>query len=238
MGKNRKAKPTEVDASMPDECCLPHCGAAGHKLDCGHHLCGTDTLKLSKFVSQVVEFRLSCPMCRKTHIFTKEKFMEIMDAALPFKAAVFKCGCVIPGCQRVYKVAMIPCRSHGSYTCNLCKDSKKPSALSIEDLDSSDDDGPHGRRVPTAQRMAEFMSMERWGLSDEEFERVMRIFKRHVNLTPGNERSYRLARSLGGMPLDFVRDLEASGNDIANMEHTNIYKFVEAVADVVLSREG
>ena len=53
----------------------------------------------------------------------------------------------------------------------------------------------------------------------------MRIFKRNVSLTPGNERSYRMARSLGGMPLDFVRDLEASGNDIANMGHTNIYKF-------------
>ena len=235
MGKSRKAKPTEVEMSKPDECCLPHCGAPGHKLDCGHRLCGSDTLKLTKFVSQVVEFRLSCPMCRKTQIFTKERLMEIMDEALPFRSAVFKCGCVTPGCKRAYTAAMVPCQSHGSYTCKVCKDNK-PSTLHIRDLDS--DDEPHVERVPAPRRMAEFLTMERWGLTDEEFERVLRIFKGRVSITPGTERSYRLARSLGGMPLDFVQDIEASNFNPDSMAHTNTYKFVEAVADVVLSRRG
>ena len=127
----------------------------------------------------------------------------------------------------------MPCGSHGSYTCKVCKDNK-PSTLHIRYLDS--DDEPQVERVPTPLRMAEFLHLERWGLTDEEFERVLQIFKRRVSITPGTERSYRLARSIGGLPMDFMQDIEASNGNVGSMRHTNTYKFVEAVADVVLSR--
>ena len=80
MGKQtrrQKAKKTIVDAgsellasaapSLPDAnlCCLPHCEEPGEKLTCAHLFCGMDMLKLTRYVAQLKEFRITCPMCRK-----------------------------------------------------------------------------------------------------------------------------------------------------------------------------
>jgi len=136
--KAKKAKETaKVDAPMPAIlCCLPHCEDPGEKLECGHPLCGTDFLKLTRYVSQLKQFTITCPMCRKWALLNEKTVIEMMEK-LPFKSAVFKCGCVEKGCGRSFTGTLKPCKSHGSYNCGVCVD-RKASRLTITDLADSE----------------------------------------------------------------------------------------------------
>ena len=101
-------------------CCLPHCGEPGEKLTCDHLLCGMDMLKLTRYVAQLKEFRLTCPMCRKISLVHPNLLMKLMAKHLEFKCASFKCGCVRKLCDRSYHAILHPCAKHASYTCKVC----------------------------------------------------------------------------------------------------------------------
>ncbi len=152
--KARDAVPEGPDPETPNLCCLPHCEEPGEKLECGHSLCGMDMLKLTRYVSQIKEFRMTCPMCRNVCIIDPSLLMNLMNTHLEFKCAIFKCGCVTPGCSRRFTCTIRPCKSHDSYTCNVCKGNKR-SMLIISHED--DMDTPVGDVLVPPQHLDSFI---------------------------------------------------------------------------------
>ena len=131
--------PVEVRDAL---CCLPHCEEPGEKLTCAHLLCGMDMLRLTRYVAQLKEFRVTCPMCRKILLVHPSLLMELMAQHLEFKCAVFKCGCVRKECVRSYHAIIHPCAKHASYTCKVCQ-GRERSMLSILDAE----EGPSGDEI-------------------------------------------------------------------------------------------
>ena len=234
MGKQtnrQKAKMArDVVPECPDHlCCLPHCEERGVKLECGHLLCGMDLLKLTRFVGQLQQFTITCPMCRKLCIHNRDCLMDIMEKNLSFRCATFKCGCVTPGCNRSYTATLRPCKSHGKYTCDVCR-GDKASTLETREL-GNDAEEPTPR--PNPRRMPYFYNLPNWGLTDAQFDEVMVIYKRSIGgMSAARERSYRLARTLHGLPGDFADDMDLLINGDA--EQTNMFKFLKAYAEVML----
>ena len=228
--KAKKAKePAIVDAPMPAIlCCLPHCEEPGENLECGHPLCGTDFLKLTRYVSQVEEFRLTCPLCRKVCNVDPRTLMDLMVNHLEFKCAVFKCGCVKPGCTRSFSGTLRPCKSHKSYTCKVCKGDDR-SRLKLSNLaEDSDDEPDQPRRGPS------FIYIRGWGMTDAQFEQVMAIYRRLVGgMSAAVERTYRMARDVGyGLPEDWANDLDdfSRGGDATR---TKLFKCFEAYCQIM-----
>ena len=113
-------------------CCLPHCEEPGEKLTCAHLLCGMDMLKLTRYVVQLKEFRVTCPMCRKISFVHPSLLMDLMAKHLDFKCAVFKCGCVQKGCNRSYHAIIHPCVKHSGYTCKVCVGRARSSLVILD----------------------------------------------------------------------------------------------------------
>jgi hypothetical protein len=233
--KRQKAKAKEpvVDAPMPETtlCCLPHCEEPGKKLECNHLLCGMDFLKLTRYVSQVEEFRLTCPLCRRVCNVDPRTLMDLIDNHLEFKCAVFKCGCVKPGCSRSFSGTIRPCKSHKSYTCKVCKGDDR-SRLKLSNLaEDSDDEPDQPRRGPN------FIYLRGWGMTDAQFEQVMVIYKRSVGgMSAAVERIYRMIREVGyGLHEDWAIDLEefSRGGDVTQ---TKLFKFLNAYCQIVHNR--
>ena len=181
--KARDAVPECPDPETPNLCCLPHCEEAGEKLECGHSLCGVDFLKLTRYVSQLKQFTITCPMCRKWGLLKEDLVKKAMDQHLPFKSAVFKCGCVEKDCKRSFTGVLKPCKSHSSYVCGVCVD-RKASRLTMTDLENSEesesDDEP-------------WWDIPGWGISDEVFERLLR----GTGVNEAQANVYRNERRLG-----------------------------------------
>ena len=221
-----------LDPEIPNLCCLPHCEEPGDKLECGHALCGMDTLKLTRYVGQLQKFMITCPMCRKLCIFDRDVLMEVMDKHLEFKCATFKCGCVTEGCQRCYSGTLMPCQSHRNYLCTVCVGTKA-SNLEIHELDDHDPTPPQTERQC---EVPDFFHREAWGLTDTQFEQVMAIYKASVGgMSAANERTYRMSRDCHGIPLDFANDVDnirRHGEDYA--PRTHMFKFCDAYLQVSL----
>ena len=234
----KKAKEPAVDAPTPATlCCLPHCEEPGEKLECGHLLCGMDFLKLSRFVSQLKKFTISCPMCRKWILLHEKQVTDAMDH-LPFKSAVFKCGCVEKGCTRTFTGTLKACKSHGEYSCGVCGSSL--TVQSCNDSESEDLEAeptpPQTHRQPPFGRLPDFLHTEAWGMTDSQFEQVMTIYKASVGgMSAANERTYRMSRDCHGIPLDFANDIDnirRHGADYA--PRTHMFKFCDAYLQVTI----
>ena len=102
---------------------------------------------------------------------------------LPFKSAVFKCGCVTQGCERSFTGTLNPCKSHGTYNCGVCVD-RKASRLTITDLVNSDESESDNEPWWTTPG---------WGMSDEVFERLLRA----IGMNEAEASVYRNDRRLG-----------------------------------------
>lgn len=112
---------TAAPPSPPDShlCCLPHCEEPGEKLICGHRLCDTDLLKLSKLSLNVRRFLLQCPMCRTEHVMTTDRMTEPL-LHQPFKCAKFECACAVQDCGTSYVACLHACTRHKNYDCKVC----------------------------------------------------------------------------------------------------------------------
>ena len=237
--KAREAEEVVNPAEVRDAfCCLPHCDEPGVKIECGHSLCGLDLLKLTKYAGQIERFTITCPMCRKLYIVDQHLIIEIMDKHLPFRCATFKCSCNTPSCKRCYNAVLRPCKSHGNYTCRVCCGGDW-SGLDVKEMDTDQptpQSGMPGSSPPEGpRRMPDFIFMEDWGMTDAQFEEVMRIYKASIGgMSALRERSYRLSRQcVPGIPSDFADDLEhiRRGDDA---EETHLWKFMNAYAQVML----
>ena len=118
--RQKAKKAREADASE-DICCLPHCDAPGVPLECGHKLCVQDLLKLVRYSSQIEQYVISCPMCRQVELVHCDEIGRMLNE-LPFRCAVFQCGCRDPACKKYTMTMLRPCRSHKIYLCQACKD--------------------------------------------------------------------------------------------------------------------
>ena len=191
--KRQRAKKAQeaatVDAPMPEAtlCCLPHCGEPGEKLECGHPLCEMDFLKLARYVSQLKQFAITCPMCRKWGLLDEKLVVEAMGH-LPFKSAVFKCGCVEKDCERSFTGVLKPCKSHGNHTCGVCVGKKASTLNMIDSQDSESSDSESSEPDWTTPG---------WGITDDFFEQALRTM-------PGMDGTlvglYRNDRRLGRPP--------------------------------------
>lgn len=224
--KARDAVPECPDPETPNLCCLPHCEEPGEKLECGHALCGMDMLKLTRFVGQLQQFTITCPMCRKFCIHNRDCLMDVMEKNLSFRCATFKCGCITPGCDRSYLAVIRPCKSHGKYNCDVCR-GDNASTLETRELGNDAEE-------PTPEPY--FFNLPNWGLTDTQFEQVMTIYKASVGgMSAANERTYRMARDCPGIPLDFANDIDnmrRHGADYA--PRTHMFKFCDAYLQVRL----
>ena len=181
--------PPAVNAPMPETtlCCLPHCEEPGEKLECGHPLCGMDFLKLARYVSQLKKFTVTCPMCRKWGLLDEKLVVQAMGQ-LPFKSAVFKCGCVEKDCERSFTGVLKPCKSHGNHICGVCVARKavKLTMIDSEHSESSD-----------SESWEPDWTTPGWGITDEVFEGSLRTM-------PGMDETlaslYRNDRRLGRPP--------------------------------------
>ena len=220
---------------MPETtlCCLPHCEEPGKKLECGHSLCGMDVLKLTRFVGQLQQVTITCPMCRKLCIHQRDCLMDIMEKNLSFKCAIFKCGCVTQGCNRSYTTALRPCKSHNKYTCDVCRGDKASTLETHELGKDAEEPTPRSRPRPDPSRLPHFYNLPNWGLTDTQFDEVMAVYKQSIGgMSAARERSYRLARTLRGLPQDFADDMDSISN--GNIEQTNMFKFLNAYTEVML----
>ena len=193
MGKQTKRHKAESSTvAMPDSselpiCCLPHCETPGHKLACGHVLCGLDLLKMTQFSSQLNKLVLTCPMCRKMD-FLDEQIVSKSLNEQPLRSAVFKCACSNKNCDRMVPAFMRPCKSHGQYNCDACVGLGEKGASYMQLNSRDDDDGPNWNQPG-------------WGMSEEEFLNVVQGFSRqHGPLTTADILGLRDARAAGFNP--------------------------------------
>ena len=147
MGKQTKRHKAE-SSTMPDSseelpiCCLPHCETPGHKLACGHVLCGLDLLKMTQFSTQLSKLLLTCPMCRKMEILDEQIVSKSLNEQ-PLRSAVFKCACSNKHCDRMIPAFIRPCKSHGQYNCDACVGLGNKGASYMQLNSRDDDDGPN-----------------------------------------------------------------------------------------------
>jgi len=172
-------------------------------------------------------------MCRRLCLLDQDLIIEIMDEHLPFRCATFKCSCVTPNCKRCYNAVLRPCKKHGNYTCKVCCKDEDKSNIEIRPLDVESSDS-----VPERPRQRpNFHSLQDWGLTDAQFEEVMRIYKASIGgMTALRERSYRLSRQCqGSIPSDFYDDIERV-NTGGNLEQSFLFKFLDAYYQVIRPR--
>ena len=187
----KEADMTEAPIDEPDKtnCCLPHCDVPGERLDCNHLLCGQDLLKLARFNSQFEQFVVTCPMCRTKTFVERQITMRLMND-LPFRCALFNCGCGNPTCGKFTMVALRPCMSHKTYLCEVCKDlGTKGSHIRCvvrEDDMETHDNAPDN--VYTAPG---------WGMTDPEFEQVLQAIRQQTGATDVALRRIREQRRTG-----------------------------------------
>ena len=209
MGKQtqrQKAKKAQAAAaaeapSPTTLCCLPYCDEAGENLECGHPLCGMDFLKLTRFVSQLKKFTITCPMCRKWMLLNDKQVTEAMNKHLPFKSAVFSCGCVEKGCTRSFTASLKACKRHKKHSCEVCG-----STMTVQACDDSESDSENNLEVdPEWPRW----TVPGWGVADEVFEGAMRTMH-GMDETLVNH--YRTLRRLGRSPgMGFAYDTPGWG---------------------------
>ena len=189
MGKQKRHK--AESSTMPDSsehlCCLPHCETPGHKLACGHMLCGLDLLKMTQFSTQLSKLVLTCPMCRKMDFLDYSIVSKSLNEQ-PLKSAVFKCACSNKHCDRMIPAFIRPCKSHGAYNCDACVGLGSKGASYMQLISRDDDDGPNWNQPG-------------WGMSEEEFLNVIQGFRRqHGPLTADDISGLRAARAAGFNP--------------------------------------
>ena len=99
------------------------------------------------------------------------------------------------------------CVSHKSYTCEVCGPNLVTKSTSV--FESEDDSPDSSARTNTSEELnvdrRVFLTRPNWDMADAVFENFMNIYKRRRGgITEAIERSYREARTAGGVPLDLA----------------------------------